>query len=71
MAALELKGKAEPVEAHRLLGVGEQQPDRRHDTPLVGRERSCDLDEAFERASEERHATCSRCSARPGSASRG
>jgi class 3 adenylate cyclase/tetratricopeptide (TPR) repeat protein len=52
--ALELKGKAEPVEAHRLLGLKEHQPIRRHDTPLVGRQSELRiLGEAFERAKRE------------------
>jgi class 3 adenylate cyclase len=52
--ALELKGKAEPVEAHRLVGLKEQQPTRRHDTPLVGRQSELRiLGEAFERAKRE------------------
>jgi class 3 adenylate cyclase len=52
--ALELKGKAEPVEAYRLLGLKEHQPIRRHDTPLVGRQSELRiLGEAFERAKRE------------------
>ena len=52
--ALELKGKAEPVEAYRLLGLKEQQPTRRTDTPLVGRQSELRiLGEAFERAKRE------------------
>ncbi len=52
--ALELKGKADPVEAYRLLGLKEQQPTRRHDTPLVGRQSELRiLTEAFERAKRE------------------
>jgi class 3 adenylate cyclase/tetratricopeptide (TPR) repeat protein len=41
MEPLELKGKAEPVKAWRLLGVVEGAPPfpRRLDTPMVGRER--------------------------------
>ena len=35
---LELKGKAEPVPAFRLVAVREA-PERRHETPFVGRER--------------------------------
>jgi predicted ATPase/class 3 adenylate cyclase len=54
MPPLELKGKADPVEAFRLVSVGEQGPIRRHDTPLVGRVRELHvLEEAFDRASEE------------------
>jgi len=54
MPPLELKGKAEPVEAFRLVSVGEGGPMRRHDTPLVGRQRELRLlNEAFERANEE------------------
>ncbi|MDP9270331.1 MAG: AAA family ATPase [Chloroflexota bacterium] len=52
--ALELKGKAEPVAAYRLLGIGDTSPNRRHDTPLVGRERELHLlAEAFRRATDE------------------
>jgi class 3 adenylate cyclase len=52
--ALELKGKAEPVEAYRLLGLKEQQATRRHDTPLVGRQGELRiLGEAFDRAKRE------------------
>jgi class 3 adenylate cyclase len=51
---LELKGKAEPVEAYRLIGLAEREPVRRHDTPLVGRRRELRLlGEAFDRAIEE------------------
>ena len=54
MPALELKGKAEPVEAFRLLGVKDREPMRRHDTPLVGRQRELRiLREAFDRATHE------------------
>ena len=52
--ALELKGKAERVEAYRLLGVKEHEPTRRHDTPLVGRMSELRiLGQAFERAKQE------------------
>jgi class 3 adenylate cyclase len=52
--ALELKGKAEPVEAYRLVGLKEQQLRRRLDTPLVGRQSELRiLGEAFERAKRE------------------
>jgi class 3 adenylate cyclase len=52
--ALELKGKADPVEAYRLIGLKEQQPVRRHDTQLVGRQSELRmLGEAFERAKRE------------------
>jgi class 3 adenylate cyclase/predicted ATPase len=51
---LELKGKAEPVPAHRLLGVIGA-PERRHETRFVGRERELALiREAWERALSER-----------------
>ncbi len=54
MPPLELKGKADPVEAHRLISVGGGAPVRRHDTPLVGRVRELHaLEEAFDRANEE------------------
>ena len=54
MPPLELKGKAEPVEAFRLVSVRDREPIRRNDTPLVGRQRELRLlNEAFERANEE------------------
>jgi class 3 adenylate cyclase/tetratricopeptide (TPR) repeat protein len=54
MPPLELKGKAEPVEAFRLISVGDREPIRRHDTPLVGRARELRvLEEAFTRANED------------------
>jgi class 3 adenylate cyclase/tetratricopeptide (TPR) repeat protein len=54
---LELKGKAEPVEAWRVLGVVRGAPAfvRRLDSPLVGRQRELALlEQAFRRAQEER-----------------
>jgi class 3 adenylate cyclase len=55
MSALELKGKAEPLPSFRLTGVLEHEPMRRHDTPLVGRQRELKLlAEAFDRANDER-----------------
>jgi class 3 adenylate cyclase/tetratricopeptide (TPR) repeat protein len=54
---LELKGKAEPVEAWRVLGVVTGAPAfaRRLDSPLVGRQRELALlEQAFRRAQEER-----------------
>jgi class 3 adenylate cyclase len=54
MAPLELKGKADPVQAYRLIGLGEGEAIRRHETPLVGRRRELHaLSEAFDRANEE------------------
>jgi class 3 adenylate cyclase len=51
---LELKGKTEPVEAYRLIAVGEAAP-RRLDRPMVGRERELrGLREAFDRAAHDR-----------------
>jgi class 3 adenylate cyclase/tetratricopeptide (TPR) repeat protein len=51
---LELKGKAGPVPAHRLLKVLGA-PERRHETPFVGRERELALvREAWERALSQR-----------------
>ncbi len=49
---LELKGKSKPVPAYRLVSmIGTGEGGRRHDTPLVGRERELHLlSEAFERA---------------------
>jgi class 3 adenylate cyclase len=53
---LELKGKADAVRAHRLVELA-QEVDRRHDLPLVGRERDLDrLEDAFAHAVETR--TC-------------
>jgi class 3 adenylate cyclase/tetratricopeptide (TPR) repeat protein len=50
---LELKGKAEPVPAYRLLGVYEA-PERRHETLFLGRERELALvREAWERVQAE------------------
>jgi class 3 adenylate cyclase/tetratricopeptide (TPR) repeat protein len=54
---LALKGKTEPVEAHRLLSVrpGAAGHARRLDTPLVGRERElARLEQAFRGAVEDR-----------------
>jgi class 3 adenylate cyclase/tetratricopeptide (TPR) repeat protein len=54
--SLELKGKAEPVRAYRLLRVGEA-PERRHRSRFVGRLRELAIvRDAFERAQAER--TC-------------
>ena len=69
---LELKGKADPVPAYRLLRVRDA-PERRHDTPFVGRERELAL---LQRGVAARHApsgaaSWSRWSATPASASRG
>ncbi len=51
---LELKGKAKPVPAYRLLQV-RNAPERRHDAPFVGRERELALiREAWERARAEK-----------------
>jgi class 3 adenylate cyclase len=50
---LKLKGKSEPVEAYRLLAVGEAAP-RRLDTPMVGRERELrGLRDAFARTAHD------------------
>ncbi|MFF2076000.1 adenylate/guanylate cyclase domain-containing protein [Kitasatospora sp. NPDC058162] len=49
---LQLKGKAEPVTAYRLVGLDEDDPEllRRFDVPLVGRERELEaLDAALAR----------------------
>jgi class 3 adenylate cyclase/tetratricopeptide (TPR) repeat protein len=51
--SIELKGKAEPVVAHRLhrVAAGAEGHRRRLDAPMVGRERELDaLQQAFERA---------------------
>ena len=55
LAPLELRGKAEPIRAYRLLTVGDPALDgRRLDTPLVGRVRELRLlAGAFERAVSE------------------
>jgi class 3 adenylate cyclase/tetratricopeptide (TPR) repeat protein len=50
---LALKGKSEPVMAHRLQAVREA-PERAHDAPFVGREREvASLGEAWRRATSE------------------
>jgi class 3 adenylate cyclase/tetratricopeptide (TPR) repeat protein len=50
-----LKGKAEPVPAYRLVAVRDA-PERRHDTPFVGRERELALlREAWRRVQAGRH----------------
>jgi class 3 adenylate cyclase/tetratricopeptide (TPR) repeat protein len=57
VAPLELKGKAKPVAAWRVLGVVSGAPAfaRRLDSPLVGRQRELALlEQAFRRAEEER-----------------
>lgn len=56
---MELKGKAAPVAAHRLLRVfGDEQSSRRHDAPMVGRDAELrDLLEAFEESTSERRCT--------------
>ena len=54
-----LKGKAEPVECYRLVGVlaGTAPPPRAFTSPIVGRERELeDLERAFERSMQDR--TC-------------
>ena len=54
---LELKGKSEPLAAHRLLALHEEAPAfaRRLDAPLVGRERELRrLQEAFAQAVDDR-----------------
>ena len=57
MPPLELKGKAAPVEAFRLVALAEREIGRRHDTPLVGRRRELRLlGQAVESAVDER--TC-------------
>ena len=45
---VEAKGKAEPVAAYRLVSVHTDAPTRRHDAPMIGRERQRQgLDNAF------------------------
>jgi class 3 adenylate cyclase/tetratricopeptide (TPR) repeat protein len=41
--ALSLKGKAEPIRAHRLVGVAAERLERRFEAPMVGRERQLSL----------------------------
>jgi class 3 adenylate cyclase/tetratricopeptide (TPR) repeat protein len=54
VAPLELRGKAERVHAHRLLRVLDA-PERRHETPFVGREHELELiREAWRRALAEK-----------------
>ena len=54
LPALELKGKAEPIDAYRLVRVAMPEPARRLDTPLVGRQREMRiLRDAFDRATQE------------------
>ncbi len=51
---LALKGKAQPVDAYRLLGVLDA-PERRHDAPFVGREHEVTLlQDAWQRVEAER-----------------
>jgi class 3 adenylate cyclase/tetratricopeptide (TPR) repeat protein len=57
VAAVEAKGKAEPVPAHRLLGVRSDAPAfaRRFDAPFVGRSGELGhLEQAYERATRDR-----------------
>ncbi|CAN5493019.1 AAA family ATPase [soil metagenome] len=56
MEALELKGKALPLVAYRLISAGgDEQAARRHDAPMVGRESELiELTELFDRARTER-----------------
>jgi class 3 adenylate cyclase/tetratricopeptide (TPR) repeat protein len=52
---LEAKGKAEPLVAHRMLSVQDDAPARRHDAPMIGRERQrALLDNAFANVVSER-----------------
>jgi class 3 adenylate cyclase/tetratricopeptide (TPR) repeat protein len=52
---LEAKGKAEPLLAHRMLSVHADAPARRHDAPMIGRERQrALLDNAFANVVSER-----------------
>ena len=54
LAPLSLKGKAEPVEAYRLLGVQGGERDLEYETPFIGRERELRLLlDAFERCTED------------------
>ena len=51
----EIRGKAKPVKAYRVLEVSSSPPLRRFDSPMVGREReSLLLQQAFERSATER-----------------
>src|SRR5215208_2452289 len=40
---LEAKGKSEPLAAHRLAAVRAEAPQRRHEAPMIGRERQREL----------------------------
>ncbi len=52
---IEAKGKAEPLQAHRLRSVSAEAPARRHGAPMVGRERQRQLLEgAFAAVAAER-----------------
>jgi class 3 adenylate cyclase/tetratricopeptide (TPR) repeat protein len=52
---LEAKGKGEPLVAHRLLSVQADAPARRHDAPMIGRERQRSvLENAFANVVSER-----------------
>jgi class 3 adenylate cyclase len=53
--AVEAKGKAEPVAAYRLVSVAAAAPGRRHDAPMIGRERQRQLlENAFARVVDDR-----------------
>jgi len=63
---VEAKGKADPLPAYRLLSVQAEAPARRHEAPMIGRERQRELLEgAFANVVSERSCACSRSSARP------
>ena len=70
---LELKGKAEPVAAFRLVAVARRPSAAPRDAPMVGRERELGpLREAFAAGSRRPHAASSSpCSGQRASASRG
>ncbi|HET7555994.1 MAG TPA: adenylate/guanylate cyclase domain-containing protein [Gaiellaceae bacterium] len=54
-APLEAKGKSEPLTAYRLLSVQPGMPDRRHDAPMIGRQRQQRLlEDAFDHVVSER-----------------
>jgi class 3 adenylate cyclase/tetratricopeptide (TPR) repeat protein len=54
-APVEAKGKREPLAAYRLLSVNDEAPGRRHDAPMIGRERQRQLlENAFANVVSER-----------------
>ncbi|HSC48644.1 MAG TPA: adenylate/guanylate cyclase domain-containing protein [Gaiellaceae bacterium] len=55
VAPLEAKGKSEPLSAYRLLAIQPGMPERRHDAPMIGRQRQQRLlEDAFAHVVSER-----------------